>query len=148
MISTKLEYSEIHKNPVRFVIIPQATENYARLAPMWKPLPAPITKEGTTFDIRTGPIPEGKKLSLILGFKNYTGGAKVTVNGTECSDFAETSLDFIEGIGYQCKGYTESDTALYKCSLDGVPMDGLVQKISVSGNSENEILTWVEIVCF
>ena len=148
LISCPLEYSAIHKSAVRFVLIPQEIEGYAKLAPVWMPIPAPLTKEGATFELRTGPIPEGKKLTLILGFKNYTGRAKVTVNGVECSEFSETSLDFIEGIGYQTTGYVEEDTVCYKCSLDGVPMDGLIQKITVSGEDSREILDWVEISCY
>ena len=148
LISCPLEYSAIHKSAVRFVLIPQEIEGYAALAPVWMPIPAPLTKEGATFELRTGPIPEGKKLTLILGFKNYTGRAKVTVNGVECSEFSETSLDFIEGIGYQTTGYVEEDTVCYKCSLDGVPMDGLIQKITVSGEDSREILDWVEINCY
>ena len=148
IITTPLKYEAFHRSAVRFVLIPQSTEGYAKVAPVWQPIPTPVTAEGKSFELRTGPIPDGKKLSLILGFKNYTGGAKVTVNGYECRDFVKTSLDFIEGIGYQKAGYTEPDTVCYKCSLDGVPMDELIQKIKISSDSEAEILTWVEINCY
>ena len=148
IICTPLEYSALHTSAVRFVLIPQATESYAKVAPVWQPLPAPITSLEKTFEIRTGPIPCGKKISLVLGFKNYTGKAKVTVNGAPCTDFAETDIDFIEGIGYQKRGYVDNDTVCVRCSLCGVPMNELIQKISVSGEDGREILNWVEINCY
>ena len=148
IICTPLKYSALHTSAVRFVLIPQSTEGYAKMAPVWQPIPAPVTGEEKTFELRTGPIPKGKKISLVLGFKNYTGSEKITVNGRECSNFTKTSIDFIEGIGYQKRGYVEPDTELYKCSLDWENLTDLIQTVSIKTEGEESTLVWLEIYCY
>ena len=148
LLSLSPEYSAIHKSAVRFVLIPQAKEGYARSAPLWQPIPTPVKKEGVNIEIKTGPIPKEKKLGMILGFEGHNGSVKVFLNGKVCRCLGETSLDFIEGIGYQCKGYTSESTVCQKYDISDVELDPVAQNISVRDDTDTAILTWAEIYCY
>jgi hypothetical protein len=60
----------------------------------------------------------------------------------------ETDIDFIEGIGYQKRGYVEPDTELYKCSLDWENLTDLIQTVSIKTEGEESTLVWLEIYCY
>ena len=88
----------------------------------YRPLPLKVRRGGSaTLLIQTGLIPDGSKVSFLIGTKGpiEDGQLKLSVNGRECAfdgetvlmGFSESSISPVEG------GYCEDGTYIYRFTL-------------------------------
>ena len=140
-----VSYDTIYESAVRFPIISEGDEHCAGCPTVWRPLPAEITKEEKIFTIRTGKIPRGKKISVIVGFMNGAADFSITVNGNKIEGFKENPIDFIEGIGWQPGAVVPKGTKCYRATFDESILDSPVQTVKISSDASGQMLTWLEI---
>lgn len=137
----------LYNRAVRFAVIPQADEFYAKTPPMWQPIPAQLGNGEQTLTITTGKIPENKRMMLIAGFEGLDADeADVRVNGVPCTKWETISLSYIPGIGMQTSNYVSEQTRCFGCAVNTADLQDLTQQITVSAKKETATLTWLELV--
>jgi hypothetical protein len=139
------DYETIYQSAVRFVIISEGFEACAGYPAMWRPVPAEITAQGSSFLLRTGKIPPGKKCAVILGFEGPAKAFTAELNGVAIEEFEQINMDFIEGIGYQPKAVVPEKTICYRAAFDEQLLNELVQRLVVKAKEGSRILNWVEM---
>jgi len=145
LISSCGDAETIWKHPVRYVIVPQEQCGFARLPKLWKPLPVKLDDGAAELEIRTGKVPENKKIAVIIGIENGFDGAEIEINGVKCSDWKEVDLSYIPGVGIQPKYSVNDNTEYRRCVIDHSVLADSIQKIKVKSQNGNAVLNWVEI---
>lgn len=131
---------KIYDNPMRFAVLEQEDEYIEGLR--YAPLPINLKSSEGSIDIITGKIPEGKAVSLIVGYKKEM--PRIFVNGTEYKKGADVDLTLIPGIGVQPENYVDEEMVCVRFALDRKDISGMRQKVSFSSEAFSEI-HWVEI---
>ena len=137
------DYETIYNNPVRFALITQ-TDDHNGCPPCWQPVPARLSEEETVIELRTGAIPSGKLLSLIVGVKSETHAFSVSLNGSPCRGWMPVDIEFIPGMSNQWKTYVDPDVVCYRCVIGEEVLRDPVQTVTVT-SPEGGILSWVEL---
>ena len=132
---------ELYGHPLRFAVIPQ-DDHVSGLPAIWKPLPLQLNAQPQQLELRTGRLPAGKKLSLILGFaEGGPDSCTVTLNGIPCTGFAPVDMTKLPGMPQQPVNHTAPADGFWRCEvLDAC--SGEVQTVALYGAGR---LVWCEL---
>lgn len=130
---------EIRKYRTRFVIVNQEATMCPPGFVCWEPLPVRVgAGECRQLEIRTGSIPAGKKLTLLMGFSQGTmRDLEIGWNGKLCDEFTECEKPEPAEALWACK-------ACFRMSVN--VSDDEVQVITLQGVGNAACVHWAELI--
>ena len=133
------DFETIFRNRVRCVVLNQEQSMCPPGFVRWCPLPMQLSAGVQhQLQIRTGPIPAGKQVKLIVGMDcGLEELPRIAVNGVICSNFMPSEI-------YIVPHSVEKGTSFYECRLE-VPTV-TYQQINLQGGEKAVELRWIEIL--
>ncbi len=130
---------EIYNHRTRCVVIGQEKATCPNGYERWMPLPLEMAiGDSKSLSIRTGKIPENKKVKLILGFdEGAPHELKILLNGENITGFNECEIE-------EPKNVISENAKCYSVPIKTGKQNE--QKIQFVAQNGNAIISWVEIV--
>jgi len=135
-------YDEIMRRPVRFCVVSEC-DRYPDSFDYWQPLPCTVGSDGAKFEITTGRLPEGKRVSVVVGVDEGFENAAVSFNGRLLGEPKIVDLSMLPGFGMQPSGCVSEKTVCYRYAVETASVTEEVQTIEVHG--VGAVVDWVEI---
>lgn len=132
---------ELFRHPLRFAVIPQ-DDHVPGLPDSEHELPLTLGEAPQSISIRTGSIPAGKNVFLLLGFAEGTpAGANICFNGAPCTGFESADTAALPGMTAQPPVRTAPPEGFFLCGVS-LP-ETAVQTVTLTGSGR---IAWCELI--